>query len=770
MLSKMMASRDTDIQNLSKKEKKDLYRTTTEDKCIMCNRYLRKSNNRRKRFKSETEIHDFCELIGMQKNISVGDIVCNKCRINAFQNKRDRQNNNQKNSNSESNNCSEDTNNNINNNINNNNNNSNIVFKEDSVSKEKLMSDSNETSDSESCSENDLKSDEEKRDPIFFRKVSVDETEKVELPFNRVISTHNYCFVCGFGKKQPETTLRRVPLEARIQVFTLKRLFIPKGNRCCSSHLINDQFYEDEIVKMKMWSNFSEIEVTDLTNFLKHMSINTDKTILDKIGEYSLSEDRLKTFTGLNWENIIELEGYLTSLRNTESRSVTQALVTFLFKMRSGNSNQLISSILQLEDKQQVSRWKNSVLKAFEKDILSSSFGLKNVTRADIIENTSEIARKLLNLSDDTAVVICDGTYIYHQKSSNNDYQKISFSGQKKRHLCKPFTIATTNGFVIDMAGPFTANLNDAEILKKIITESDDFIRLLKKGDIIILDRGFRDIKEYLEALGFIVLMPAIKGKRQQIPWNESNESRFVTKLRWPVEAIHGDVKQHYKILDNKLHNNHLKNVKSYCQIACYLHNKYSKRLESDKKMMDEIVTYMKSKRNEPNSLVEEVQSERWNRRKVPFKSVSSTDILDFPKLSEDELIVLFTGSYQLKQTVSYLGTIVTDENEIELKYVKEKKNIIQILVPSRHVNRKTYKCYIDYEPKGKGVRSIKRYCCDCPNGCRTVGCCSHVASIIYFLSRARYMSKIFRPAEVLSSLFVTDRTVVSIQEDSDYD
>lgn len=64
-------------------------------------------------------------------------------------------------------------------------------------------------------------------------------------------------------------------------------------------------------------------------------------------------------------------------------------------------------------------------------------------------------------------MLICDGTYVRHQKSSNNEYQRKSFSGQKKVTLCKPFTICTTDDFVVDMLGPYIVNENNAEILKK---------------------------------------------------------------------------------------------------------------------------------------------------------------------------------------------------------------------------------------------------------------------------------------------------------------
>lgn len=44
---------------------------------------------------------------------------------------------------------------------------------------------------------------------------------------------------------------------------------------------------------------------------------------------------------------------------------------------------------------------------------------------------------------------------------------------------------------------PYTANMNDAEIIKIVSSKPNGLIKLLKKDDIIIVDRGFRDLTEY---------------------------------------------------------------------------------------------------------------------------------------------------------------------------------------------------------------------------------------------------------------------------------
>lgn len=156
--------------------------------------------------------------------------------------------------------------------------------------------------------------------------------------------------------------------------------------------------------------------------------------------------------------------------------------------------------------------------------------------------------------------------------------------------------MCNTNGFVTDMLGPYTENMNDAEIMKVILNDPNGLIKLLKKDDIIVVNRGFRDVIVNLEELGFKVLMPALKGKRNQLTTSESNESRFVTETRWVVDAVHGIIKQKFRPLDHKLDNTLLPKTSVFCQIACFLHNEFGARLDSDLDLSEKNIATMNSK------------------------------------------------------------------------------------------------------------------------------------------------------------------------------
>ena len=563
-------------------------------------------------------------------------------------------------------------------------------------------------------------------------------------------------------------------LKPEYKFFKKKRIFIPKGNRCCSIHIIKKRFFEDELNNMKIHSNFSKIEVSDLMNFVNQLSDNCNHELKNAVGDGSLSDERLKTFTGLTWENLNKLCGMMTSMRNSKTRTVLQALVVFLFKLRTGSSNNVIAAVLGLDYAQQVSDYCEEVMTSFEKDVLPNHFGYSSLSREDLVNNqTSEIAKKLYELNDQL-VLIFDGTYIRHEKSTNNNYQRKSYSIQKKVPLCKPFTICTTNGYIVEMEGPFYATQNDAEIMKILLNNPNGLQKIMKAGDICVVDRGFRDVVKQLEERGYKVFMPALKGKRAQLRTEESNDSRWITKIRWVVEAIHGILGQKYQLLHHTLDNKLLPKIRLFFRIACFLNNTFGKRLQSDFEVSNEIIQQMKSRRNVENSLAEEVEAQHWNRRKTQFQQLTSADLLDFPELTERDLKILFTGSYQLSQAVSYLAEMMDQSGNIILYYLKASENqnntIIKILVKSRHVNSKTYICYIDYICHSVSYSSIQRYVCDCPNGRRTVGCCSHIAAVIYYLSHARYLSKIIRPGEILSNMFTAEEVNPVINEDSNED
>lgn len=192
----------------------------------------------------------------------------------------------------------------------------------------------------------------------------------------------------------------------------------------------------------------------------------------------------------------------------------------------------------------------------------------------------------------------------------------------------------------------------------------------MKQGDLCFVDRGFRDVVENIENLGYNVLMPACKGNRKQLTTEEANHSRRVTKVRWIVEAIHGDIGQKYHLLHHTLNNKLLPAVRSLCRIAGFLHNMFGKRLNSDLELADTIIDYMRERETQQNTLQNLIEAKKLNRRKKPFATLSSTCLIDFPELTEKDLKLLFTGTYQMSQAVCYLAELLDSDNNINIEYL----------------------------------------------------------------------------------------------------
>ena len=143
---------------------------------------------------------------------------------------------------------------------------------------------------------------------------------------------------------------------------------------------------------------------------------------------------------------------YRTARNANVSAKQSNNLVVFLLKLRSGNSNKMTAAILQLEREQLVLDYAASIMNSCRRDVLPSRFGLNAIYRRELIDfHITDISEMLFNFTDEV-MLICDSTYARLQKSSNNEYQRKFYSGQKKVPSCKPFTIFTTTGQVLDMA------------------------------------------------------------------------------------------------------------------------------------------------------------------------------------------------------------------------------------------------------------------------------------------------------------------------------
>ena len=200
----------------------------------------------------------------------------------------------------------------------------------------------------------------------------------------------------------------------------------------------------------------------------------------------------------------------------------------------------------------------------------------------------------------------------------------------------------------------------------------------------------------------------------------------------------------------------------------------------------------MCERKHAPNDLMTLVLNDGLHKKSLftEIKLHNEQELGDFPKLTknvlEEEIIF---GSFQLKHSLSYLAEHFNDD--VAISIIREKKDsdfkIITTKIHSRHYSKKEYRVYVSYTPdfahisklsldhgtdsnpdliftsslpsktvsKIKQSSSITGWYCECKNGTRTLGCCCHVATVIYYLSVLRHEPmKPNKPAESLISVF----------------
>lgn len=90
-----------------------------------------------------------------------------------------------------------------------------------------------------------------------------------------------------------------------------------------------------------------------------------------------------------------------------------------------------------------------------------------------------------------------------------------------------------------------------------------------QNGDILVVDRGYRDAIPMLEALGIHVKMPSIlEPGQRQFSTEQANESRLVTKTRWIIEARNGHIKNIFKFFAQTVIMPHVTNLGDFFRIA----------------------------------------------------------------------------------------------------------------------------------------------------------------------------------------------------------
>jgi hypothetical protein len=583
-----------------------------------------------------------------------------------------------------------------------------------------------------------------------YSETNINESNTISVSIPRTRISSNNCVICKVSKN-----IIAVPNDAYTDVFIQSNILIPRESKCCKSHLTADNtFKKSDINKLEIVSDETNLNGSEVMQLLDNLRHASKSTLFEKFSKPKhINDVECKRYTGLNKDDFKSLLSNLVSLKNSTSRNRAQALAVYMFWLKTGLDFNTISTLFSLSNFQTVGEYCSQVRKSLINDFVPKNLGASHLPRNDWIKQNTLISKELFNV-ENNLILVADGTYCYCQKSSNNMFQRKAYSMQKSRPLVKPFVVCSTNGRIVDIYGLFPATDNDSTIIQKILETNKDLVKLIKPKDHILLDRGFRDSIQTLQnKYKLITHMPSCVHPRNKfLTTAEANQSRLVTKCRWIVENINGRLKTSFRANDKVHSNKTLCHTLEDFRISAALINKFYNRSESDKGHEMTIINEMKLKVNTINRLETIFESSRIDRKRSLYKRIDCNSIKDFPKLDLKTLTTKITlGTYQLRQSLGYLTEHISESGRYSIEIFSDNKSIfdentrlLKTRIQSRHSNATKYNSYITYSPTTNSVandsNSIKDWICSCKNGRRTVGCCSHVASVIYYLSHGRYV------------------------------
>lgn len=563
---------------------------------------------------------------------------------------------------------------------------------------------------------------------------------------HRAIRNWRKCLACNEKKN-----LHRPSIEMRRYFCTMQKIYIEKNDRVCNFHFQRQNWSE---IQIKKSSTFSGKAVDEMLSLLLKPNSENECAHVD-IG---LRDEEFQQ---------ILLELNIPNDPNKTQIKIIKALQVYLDRLRNGHTYKqmaLCYNMSQRKISKMIKCGRSLMLDKF----CSKYLGYETRTRQWLVAHTTDLARKIYcNNHVEKCVTIFDGTYVYTCNTSNYSHQRKIYSSQKRRHLFKIMKVVAVDGTIIDVFGPFAATINDANIIKTVF-EQTSIEHMFIAGDVVLVDRGFRDCVKFLQNKKLNVKMPEfiVKGNNGQLTTNQANRSRLVTKMRFAIEAANGRMKSKWKLFNKIIPSILTKNLMSDYKIGAALINAFGKPIICDKDDFLSIGDRMLSLVNTQNDFKRTIKSKSFKRtEKLFFQSIEPSHV-NFKRFTIKQLKMISLGTYALRQAVSYIADHKKSHGQFKISVLPEahiwahfekicskenfkKPMLITAKIKSRFRSKNLHNVYILYDLNA----DIFLHFCECQHGQRTVGCCGHVMSIIYYFGYGQYKRNI-DPAAYLNDFF----------------
>ncbi len=173
----------------------------------------------------------------------------------------------------------------------------------------------------------------------------------------------------------------------------------------------------------------------------------------------------------------------------------------------------------------------------------------------------------------------------------------------------------------------------------------------------------------------------------------------------------------------------------------------------------------MLERKHKKNIFAQRLTNKNFLKTKNWQKMEAESSAINFPLLSPEDVQTITMGIFHIKQARSYVNEHIDEEGHYEVLVSSKDNGLLLACIQSKHTSRKQYYGIIKYDST-----SILEWCCQCPNGNNTIGCCSHICSIIWYLGVARHDKTKPQQFSNYYSNYLQDASAISSSEDETSD
>lgn len=203
---------------------------------------------------------------------------------------------------------------------------------------------------------------------------------------------------------------------------------------------------------------------------------------------------------------------------------------------------------------------------------------------------------------------------------------------------------------------------------------------------------------------------------------------------RWVIEAVNARIKNVFPFFKHTIEGSYVPKLMRFNRIACAIMNCYFPPLFTDKDFHDVILEEVENVARNTNHLKEEIEQLGIHRMTVRWEKATPDSVPDFPVLTMDDLKRLTLGSYQITISEKYIDHHMKADNQFGIFVHREVEGLVRAKIQSRFSRSKTHNTWVKYNNQDVGYKAITGVYCSCKVGERSLGCCSHITSVVRFL------------------------------------